>query len=86
MIIESNRYYYSLIYRAQNNIILFSNPVLLEVAVDFFYGEAGIAQLEPSIFRKRVPLPGLVLVRFYVSMSTHIFQSVTHGERRRRWY
>lgn len=56
---------------------MFSNPIFLQLATDFFYGVDGIAPSAPTVFQDQLPLPALVIVRFLVSLSVYLFIFVT---------
>lgn len=49
---------------------MFSNPVFLQLAIDFFYASDGIAVTEPLHFERKLPLPALAIVRYMVSLPT----------------
>lgn len=63
-------------YLSQGRPILFSNTVFIQLVIDFFYGEGGIAALKPATFGNYFPLAALVLVRSLVSFSVLLFIQV----------
>lgn len=71
-------------YLSQGRFILFSNTTFIQLVIDFFYGEGGIAALKPASFGDYFPLAALVLVRSLVRFSVLSSLQVTECDELRQ--